>query len=177
MASRRQSQRAAFRTLYRPAVRGAAGFTYIELLVTFSLTVLILASILTLSGELVREGEHNADQIVLQREASALHFLLLNEMKQGYDFRVMGGDLYFHLDTTQVVKLEHRQSQLARLISKWGRPYEGYVLLSRHVESVQFQPDMDRQGVVISVEFRKGEATATFRTYWRSRIERSEGSA
>lgn len=174
MASRRQSERTAFRTLYRLAVKCTAGFTYIELLVTFSLTVLILASVLTLSSELVREGEHNADQIVLQREASALHFLLLNEMKQGYDFRVLGGDLYFRLDASQAVKLEHRQSQLARLISKRGGPYEGYILLSRYVEAIHFQPDADHMGVAVTAQFRKGEAEAMLRTHWRSRIERNE---
>lgn len=177
MANRGQTKRAPSRTVYSFTINNSGGFTYVELLVTFSLTVFVLASILVLSGEMIRQGEQNADQLVLQREASALQFLVLNEMKQGYNFRtITGDDLFFQLDPVQTVKLQFSQKQLVRRLSNQGPdgPFLGNVLLSRHVDNVTFHPDADGKGVEIRLQFKKGEAVLTLKTYWRSRVEREE---
>jgi hypothetical protein len=170
-------ERIAFRALRDVAVKSSNGFTYIELLISFSLTVLILATVVPVIGAITREAEQNVDHVVLQREASALHFLLLNEMKQGYHFRVMGGDLYFQLDDARTVQLEHRQGQLGRRLSKRGAqgPFEGYILLSRHIDHIDYHLDEDGNGVTIRVLYKKGDAAMTLETHWRSRIEREGG--
>lgn len=180
MENREQAKRNTVGTLYSPTVstiRNAKGFTYVELLVTFSLTILLFASTLVLSGQMFEQGERNADQLVLQREASALQFLMLSEMKQGYDFHVSGHDLFFQLDSSQTVKLQYRDAKLERLVNKQGSSgqYSGNIILSRYVDHVSFAPDADAQGVEIRLVFKKGDATLTQRTYWRSRIEQEEG--
>lgn len=159
-------------------MRKSAGFTYIEVLVTFSLTIFMLALILSLSGDVVREAEQDADQLRLQREASALHFLLLNEIRQGYNFHVLAGNLLFQLDEWRAVKLEYTkaQQQLVRRLSRSGvqGPFEGHVVLSRYVDSVTFYPDDDGEGVEIRVHFKHRDAELTLQTYWHSRIEQDE---
>lgn len=174
MANRQQVKRNAIRTVHFCTVKNDKGFTYVELLVTFSLTMFMVASILTVSGQMFEQREQNADRVVLQREASALQFLMLNEMKQGYNFHVINGNLIFQLSSSEAVRLEKNGYNFARRISTRGvrGPFDGYILLSRYVDEVVFQPDADRLGVEISIVFKKGDATLTQRTYWRSRIER-----
>ena len=175
MAHKGETKRNSFRALYFVSVKKSAGFTYIEVLVTFSLTVLILASLLSISGAMVKETERNADQLVLQREASALYFLLLNEIRQGYNFHVTTErtkNLYFQVDELKMVKLEHTTSQ--QLVRRTGVPgsLSGHIVLRRYVDHVTFHPDADGRGVEIRVHFKKGDAVLTTETYWRSRIER-----
>mgnify|MGYP006926213453 CR=1 FL=1 len=144
-----------------------------ELLVTFSLTMLLFASFFVWSGQIIVHGEKNEDQLILQREASAMHFLLMNEMKQGYDFRVIEGELYFQLAPAQTIRLRSLNNQLTRAIKDGAYgSFKGNIVLARNVEQVIFSPDA--RGVGMHVIFKKGDATLTYDTYWHSRIERQE---
>lgn len=155
-------------------MRNSNGFTYVEYLVTFSLTMILLASFFVLSKQMIAQGEQSEDQLMLQREASAMHFLLLNEMKQGYDFRVIEGELYFQLDPIQTVRLRAWNNQITRSVREGAYgSFKGSIILARYVEEVIISPDAD--GVDMQVIFKKGDATLTYDTYWHSRIEQ-EGS-
>lgn len=154
-------------------MRNRHGFTYVELLVTFSLTMLLFASFFVWSGQIIDQGEQNEDQLILQREASAMHFLLLNEMKQGYNFQVIEGELYFQLDAAQTIRLRALNNQLTRAMrdGSYGS-FKGSIVLARNVEQVIFSPN--GRGVGMRVIFKKGDATLTYHTYWHSRIEQEE---
>lgn len=171
MVCGREKARTVVRALRSKQV-GEGGFTYIELLVAFSLTVFLLTVVLSVGSVLTTESRLNGDALVLQREASAFHFLLLNEMKRGYDVRVLEGSLYFNLSSQETVRIRHDNWQLVRQFSdQAGKAFKGHVILSRHVESARFVPDADRQGVTLQIVFAKGEARLTFETYWRTRAE------
>lgn len=115
--------------------------------------------------------ERNRDRQILRREASALHILLLNEVKQGYDFRTTGRDFYFELSEKETVRIRYQATQLGRSISKNGLSYGGNVILGRDIHDVTFIPDDDQAGITIVVTLKRGDAMMTFRTYWHSRIE------
>ncbi|WP_147675183.1 hypothetical protein [Numidum massiliense] len=170
---RKKRAHAIFRTVRRTVAR-ADGFTYIELLVSFSLTVFILGTVVALAGEMVHNSAKSSDERDLQREASALQFMLLNELKRGYDFHLRDSDLLFRVSAAEVIRLNEQQRQLGRRVKRGNGTYKGYVLLSRYVEQAVFTPDSDGQGVAIQIQLQKGEAKLSVQTYVRSRIERKE---
>lgn len=149
------------------------GFMYVELIVTVSLIVFLISSALLLSGHIMAKSEQQSDELVLQQEAGALQFLLLNEMKQGSRFRLLNENvLLFDLDAERTVRIRHQSKQLSREIQKGKGPFEGFVLLSRYVEQVKFTVDDAGHGVSMQLHFAKGDAEFSLRTHWHERVRR-----
>jgi hypothetical protein len=131
-------------------VQQEQGFTYVEIVISLAILVVILPSLLFVANTYQHELKRLSRQHRLQMEYTHFMMFVQNELKQGSDFRGEGGNLVFRRSSGDTIRYEWKEQQVVRSVQKKGSSvFQGRTILAYHVDSVAFVPSVD--GVMIDI--------------------------
>ncbi len=143
------------------------GFTYIELVLSMFLTLVMVPAIFFCFFQFVSEGKKIMENERNQMNWLSCYMWMHKEIKRAQNFRTDKETLLFELPTGETVRYRWDQGRIVRQIQK--RPhqsFQGYTVLLQQVKAFRFIPD--QSGVLISFTFHNDYVV---RTYIQGRIE------
>ncbi|RAL25920.1 hypothetical protein DL897_07540 [Thermoflavimicrobium daqui] len=126
------------------------GFTYIELIISLSIGLLLIPAFYFCAQLLEKEVKQMMGQARLSMEYQQFLHDFQDEVKQGTNFRTVQGALLFDLPTGDTVRYELKKRQIIRSIKKEDEVrFQGRTILLSHVYFVLFKPE--RSGVSLEI--------------------------
>ncbi|SEN06514.1 hypothetical protein [Lihuaxuella thermophila] len=151
------------------------GFTYIELVLSFFVLVLLLPALFFAVHTLEKELKKMMGQERLQMEYLAFHAWVQDELRQGSRFRLQGGAMLFDLPTGETVRYEVKKRQVIRSVKAKGETtFKGMTIILRHVYFIAFVPG--KKEVVIDVGLQNWHASLDFSVTVAERTEVDDGA-
>ncbi|MBA4493272.1 hypothetical protein ACFO25_06640 [Paenactinomyces guangxiensis] len=129
------------------------GFTYIELVISLSLLVLLLPALFFSARTLETEIKKLVSHHRLQMEYIAFVTSVQAEIRQGRGFRTDEGALLFDLPTGETIRYKWQKRQVVRSVKKKGETaFKGMTVLANHVYFITFVPGRDKVMIDIGLQ-------------------------
>lgn len=134
------------------------GFTYVEMLTSLFIFLLLLGPILLWYEVIRSEGEKRTEQMKILDDLSYIEEYLENEVNGATAIHVLPSSLDLASNEGNIIRYYEKNNKLIRTVRKHGESsFRGTTILSDKVDS--FQPVKKQEGVFLRLGMKKNRDT------------------